>query len=175
MEYTKAYKTNRSKIVKNLNSAESSAKDMISKINAYKNTTGGSGLWETVVWDNAKQYMFDMISSTMTAFELLSNVYSASVSSDLLNNDLTDVLFMGMKYLNKDFIKNISTTANLGLKIKTFSDNTFAWNSFETAVLGYSYTSDNYKAAVKELKTNGENSQNWSKVLDGTFLSTASI
>lgn len=170
MEYTKTYKTNRRKIVKDLNAAQKAATQLIAKIDEYRETTGGSELWQTVVWNNCKEYVEDIISNTMDAFERMANVYKDSVASNLLNNDLTDVLFMGMKNLNSSFKENVSVSTDCGLALKKFGTLSFSQENVEKAVLYYSYTSENNQSKMQDIKQKGAESYYWPDVLDGNIL-----
>jgi len=170
MQHTKTYSKNRKKIVSALNSAEKAAKKMVKTIKDNRNLTGGNETWERVVWNNYKEYVVNMVSDTMRAFELLSKVYQASVSSKLLNNDLTDVLFMGMKQLNSDFKKSVTTKEGLGLALKNFSTTSFNPANVEQAVLNYYYSSENNHNKMKDIKEKGTQSLHWPDVLDGNIL-----
>lgn len=171
MEYTKTYKTSRKDIKNNLESAQESAENLIEKIEKYSEATGGSELWQRVVWNNCKEYVEDIIYDTMSALELLAEVYNDSVESDLLNNDLTDVLFMGMRYLNKSFRKNVSVSnENVGDKLLTFSQNAFSPDNVEQAIISYSYSSEANKNKMKDILDKGSESGYWPDVLSGNIL-----
>ena len=174
MEHTKTYSRNRKKIVSVLNSAQSNAEKMVKAIDDSSKLVGGNDTWERVVWNNYKEYVVDLVSDTMKAFELLSTVYTASVASELRNNDLTDLLFLAMKELNSNFKKDVATKANLGDALLSFSQACFKPGNVETAVLNYYYTQDTHKnhikAAIKDIKEKGSESLYWTEVMNGTVL-----
>lgn len=171
MEYTKTYKSSRKDIRNNLESAQESAETLIDRIEYYSEATGGSELWQRVVWNNCKNYVEDIIYGTMDALELLADVYKDSVKSELLNNDLTDVLFMGMEYLNDSLRENIAVSnANAGSNLLVFSQNSFSPSNIERAVITYSYSTESHKAKMKDILEKGSESGYWSDVLDGNIL-----
>ncbi len=170
MEHTKTYSKNRKKIVSALNSAQKNAEKMVKSIEDSSKLIGGNDTWERVVWNNYKEYVEDMVSDTMRAFEVLTTVYKASVSSSLLNNDLTDVLFMGIKELNSNFKKDAKTKENLGGALLRFSQTSFNPSNVEKAVLNYNYTSESNHNKMKDIKEKGTESLYWSDVLNGNVL-----
>lgn len=170
MEHTKTYSKNRKKVVSALNSAHKNAKKMVKTIEENRKLTGGNETWERVVWNNYKEYVKDMISDTMRAFEHMATIYKASVSSKLLNNDLTDVLFMGINQLNKEFRKNAKKLPNLGGAILRFAQTSFNPSNVEKAVLNYYYTPEANHAKMKDIKEKGTQSLHWPDVLNGNIL-----
>lgn len=170
MEHTKTYSKNRKKIVSALKSAQKAADKMVKTIADNKKLTGSSDTWERVVWNNYKGYVEDLVKDTMRAFDLLTKVYSASVSSNLLNNDLTDVLFIGIRELNANFRKNVAKESNLGGVLLRFAQNSFNTANVERAVLNFNYTSEFNHNAMKDIKKNRTQSGHWNAVLDGTVL-----
>ena len=174
MEHTKTYSRNRKKIVSALNSAQSNANKMVKAIEDSSKLVGGNDTWERVVWNNYKEYVQDMVSDTMKAFELLSTVYASSVASELRNNDLTDLLFLAIKELNSNFKKNATTKENLGNELLKFSQACFKPGNVETAVLNYYYTQDTHKnrikAAIKDIQEKGLESLYWTEIMNGTVL-----
>lgn len=170
MEHTKTYSKNRKKIVSALNSAQKNARKMVNTIEENNKLTGGNETWQRVVWNNYKEYVQDLVSDTMKAFELLAKVYTASVPTSLLNNDLTDVLFMGMNSLNSNFKKNVAKTENLGRALLSFSQTSFNPANVEKAVLNYNYTSENNHNKMKDIKEKGSESLYWSDVFNGNIL-----
>ena len=171
MEYTKTYKTNRKKVKDNLESAQKSAEKLIDKIEQYSEATGGSELWQRVVWNNCKNYVEDIVYDTMSALDLLAKIYSDSVKSELMNNDLSEVLFMGMRHLNKSFRENVSVSnENVGDKLLTFSQNAFSPDNVERAIISYSYSSEANKNKMKDILDRGSESGYWPDVLSGNIL-----
>lgn len=170
MNHTKTYSKNRKKIVSALKSAQKNADKMASAIEKNNKITGGTETWQRVVWNNYKDYVKDLVSDTMKAFELLSKVYAASVASEYMNNDLTDVLFMGIKELNSEFKNGVTKTPNLGYKLLTFATTSFNPANVEKAVLNFYYTSENNHKKMEDIKKNGTKSLYWRDVLDGNIL-----
>ena len=170
MEHTKTYSKNRKKIVSALNSAQKNADKMAKIVKEKGNYTGGNETWERVVWRNYKHYVQDMVYDTMKAFELLSNVYSASVSSSLMNNDLSDVLFLGLKQLNKEFKKDVEKVPNLGYKLNEFSESSFSQEKVESSILTYNYTPESNHNKMKDILSKGVESNYWGQVLNGQVL-----
>lgn len=168
MQHSKVYSKNRKKIVSALKSAQSNATKLMNTIKEKQEITGGSERWEKVVWDNYKDYAQNMVMDTIKAFDLLSTVYSASVSSKLLNNDLTDILFMGLRH-HADAFKEKPDGANLGLNLHRFTDAYFNPSIIEDAVLHYSYASKNVKNDVEDIKQNKEETLRWQQFLLGNI------
>ncbi len=170
MEHTKTYSKNRKKIISALNSAQKNADKMTKIVKEKGNYTSGSETWERVVWNNYKEHIQDMVLDTMKAFELLSKVYSDSVSSSLMNNDLTDVLFLGMKQLNSEFKKGQGKAQDLGKNLRDFSNASFGQANVEKAILAYNYTSESNHNKMKNILKEGTKSGYWTDVLNGQVL-----
>lgn len=167
MEHTKTYSKNRKKIASALKSAQKNADKMEKMIKDTKRTTSGSETWERVVWNNYKKYVEGLVSDTMKACELLAKVYSASVASNLLNNDLTDVIFMAMRYFNNEFRKGVTTLPNLGGDLKSFAETTLNPSNIDTNIIGYQYKTESGKNLIKSTKQSGINAENKDLFLNG--------
>ncbi len=168
MQHTKTYSKNRKKIVSALKSAQNNAVKLMNAINEKQEIIGGNERWEKVVWDNYKDYAKNMIMDTIKAFDHLSTVYSASVASSLLNNDLTDVLFMGLRHHAETF-KNKPEGENLGYALNRFTKAYFNPTTLESAVLKYSYASKNVKNDIEDIKKNGKETLRWEPFLLGNI------
>ena len=138
MTYTKTYKNNRKTVENALKNANNLAKEIVSLIEKNKSTTEGSSYWAHMLWINMKGKMKDFVSYSVSAFNILSNIYKDSVESDLLNNSYSDVMFLCMNNLHEELMTGYEETDGVGLALRTFAEIYFTTNG-EQEILEYTY------------------------------------
>ena len=164
-QFTEVYKNNRKKVSDNLSHAQDKADALKDYINANKDLTHGSDYWQANTWVNCKQDMKDLMNYTIQAFNLLGDIYQASVPSKLMNNGLTDVIFDEIERNSKQILENASESDLYGSKLSSFA-NIYLTKSGEQVILNYQYSTV-AKGKVEDIKKNGTESSYYSDLLTG--------
>ena len=164
--YTNEYKDNFKYIANDLGKAENKAKQLVTYLNEHKVE---SGYWTSGTWEDCKWQVKDLIQFTTSAFSRLGVVYQASIRSDIMKNDLTEVIFdvvsNELQKVQKLFAEdNENLSATDGAVLKNFAE-TYLSVDGATKILRFKHN-DDAKAKVKvilESKKNGEEYQNLSE------------
>lgn len=155
-EYTETYKNERKKIETDLKKGQNVAEDLTAYIIENKDLTGESGYWQANTWANCKGYMSDLFGYTSDAFNRLGDVYTASVTSPLMNNDLTALIFNTTKELSNKISENLNQDASCGEALYNFV-NIYLVQNKENVILNF-----NYNAVQQEnIKKINEKSEDW--------------
>ncbi len=171
MEYTKYYKDNRKDVQDALKSAQKYVDGLIKRIKENNKKTSGDAYWEERAWEDVKGDMKNFLSKTIDAFNICAKIYQNSVKSNLLNNDYSDIIFLGIKNLSKD-VKTKLTTEDVGDDFLKFTEKYFVEDGdgivyAEKEIIAYQYTTEEKKNKVKDIKTNGADSSYYSTFIDG--------
>lgn len=187
MDYTKYYKNNRKKVENKLSDAQESMTKMSNyvKEKVTPELTGDKSFWLDTVWSNCKQYMYDSLKDTIDAFNIASNIYQKSISSKLINNDLSTVVFNALKTESSKVLEDMTKLKNgdtsttvtdiNSTKLYDFAESWFKYdspssNSGMKAILSYQYnTTENTQTIVANLLEYGEQSESYNKLLGTTL------
>lgn len=164
-QYTETYKNNRKKIQKNFAKGQESANKLEQFILNNKEIVSGSDYWQANSWVNCKGDMRDLIVYTTNAFNLLADVYQASVDSKLMNNGLTDLVFDTFEKMSAQMIEKTSESNEFGVELNKLIGNYLTKNG-EKTILNFNYSS-NAMQKVADIKENGENSAYYGDFLQG--------
>lgn len=155
-DFTKVYKDNRKKIQDNFSKGQKCANQLAKFIKDNEKITGESSYWQANTWTNCKDYMKDLFNYTMNAFTRLGDVYEASVTSKILNNDLTSLIFDTFDELAEKTKTDLRTDSACGTSLYNFTNNYMSKDK-ESIILGF-----NYNATAKEnVKTIREKTTGW--------------
>lgn len=117
--YTETYNENRPAIMKSFEKASAAASEMASYIKSHETTVGGQADWTYDMWETCDDEMEAIYKNTANAFSRLAKVYTASVPSKVMNNDLTSAIFKAIDYYFKQFSENYTTKADCGSNLKS--------------------------------------------------------
>ncbi len=167
-DYTSSYKSNRKKIEKDFKNAQSIVDEFEAYLAENLPAIGNNQSWLAISWVTCKEYMEDIISYTSDAFTRLAEVYQNSVTSKVLNNDLTDIIF---EYIDTQLTQLNDEegvqTADIGKNLLTFA-NAYLTLENENIILGYMYD-DKLQTKVEDIKENGEESSYYGKFIEGSI------
>ena len=159
MEYSKTYKDNRKVVEKALKNANIAAKELVSLIEDAQRVVGSESSWAHMAWTSMRDTTKKLVANTMNAFNTLAKIYKDSVSSNLLNNDYSDVVFMCMKKLGANLVDGFENTEGVGSKLNTFAGIYFT-KECEQEIIKYSYldneSGSTTRATILELKEYGK-------------------
>lgn len=158
-EYTETYKNERKRIETDLGRGQSVAKKLTSYIIENKDLTGGSDYWEANTWANCKGYMSDLFKYTSDAFNRLGDVYTASVTSPMMNNDLTTLIFKTAEDMSNKISENLNQDSSCGETLYNFV-NTYLTKDRENVILNFNYNS----VQQENVKKINEQSEGWESV-----------
>ena len=120
-----------------------------------KDVTGGSDYWQANTWANCKGYMSDLFEYTSDAFNRLGDVYAASVTSPLMNNALTTLVFNTAEELSGDVSEKLTQDSSCGQTLFNFVNNYLA-QSKEIVILNFNYNVDQQNTVkIISEKSNG--------------------
>lgn len=155
-EYTETYKNERKKIETDLKKGQNVAENLAAYIIENKDLTGGSDYWQANTWANCKGYMSDLFKYTSDAFNRLGKVYTASVTSPLMNNDLTTLVFNTAEEMSNEISENLNQDSSCGEKLYNFV-NIYLVQEKENVILDF-----NYNAIQQEnIKKINDKSEGW--------------
>ena len=159
MKYTKVYKNNRKEVIKKLKKAQKDADRLVAQINRTAQIVGNSEYWERLAWTTCRDYMESMLKNTLDAFNIYINIYQASVASKLLNNDYSDVMFLGLQDLSGKLKSGYKGTQNVGANLKNYAEIYFTKEG-EQEILKYTYLDETSPvwATIRDIKENGKES-----------------
>lgn len=164
-QFTETYKNNRKSIADKLSNAQSKAVALKNYISENRDLAQGSDYWQANTWANCKQDMKDLMSYTIQAFNLLGDVYQASVPSKLMNNGLTDVIFDEIERSSKLIIEKSTENELYGSNLSSFI-NIYLSKNGEQIILNFEYNKV-AQAKVEDIKKNGTESSYYSDLLTG--------
>lgn len=164
-QFTETYKNQRKKIEKNLKKSQDIAVSLEKFILDNKELVSGSDYWQANTWANCKEDMKNLIVYTTNAFNLLSDVYQASVTSKLINNGLSDVVFDAMKTKSSTMIEKINESGDYGIDFYNFI-NLYLSKNGEKLILNFNYNEIAQKK-VADIKENGVESVYYNDLLQG--------
>ena len=154
-EYTETYKNERKKIETDLKRGQNAAEQMSSYIIENIDVTGGSDYWQANTWANCKGYMSDLFAYTSDAFNRLGDVYAASVTSPLMNNALTTLVFNTAEELSGDVSEKLIQDSSCGQTLFNFVNN-YLVQSKEGVILNFNYNADQQNTVkIISEKSNG--------------------
>lgn len=159
MEYSKVYKNNRKKVERKLKKAQRAANDLVEQIEKTVQVVGNSEYWVRLAWTTCRGYMQSMLANTIDAFNVYINIYDASVASNLLNNDYSDVMFLGLQDLSEKLKSGYKSTEDVGEKLKNYAEIYFT-KLGEEQILKYTYLDGTSPvwATIHNIKENGKES-----------------
>ena len=158
-EYTEIYKNQRNRIESDLKRGQEVAEQLTTYIVENKDLTGGSDYWQANTWANCRGYVSDLFSYTSDAFNRIAEVYTASVTSPLMNNDLTTLIFQTAEEFSNDIEENLTQDSSCGQKLYDFV-NLYLEKSKESIILNFNYNATQ-QANVKMIL---EKSSGWEAV-----------
>lgn len=166
-KYSKEYNDNVGKIKKNFKLAQKAAENMTEKIGETKNLTGNSPFWNKNTWQENRGFMQEVFENSKQAMISLSTVYTASVSSKLMNNDFTQIIFNGFTALSNRVASDLIDDSTRGSALLKFV-NAYYSDENEKYILGYTYNTD-LQYAVKDIKEKGAESALYADFLNGVI------
>lgn len=159
MKYTTTYKNKHKSVEKKLSSAQKSVDKLISQIEKNSEIVDGNEFWQKRAWENCKENMINLLTNTIDAFNVVSEIYADSVSSYLLNNEFSNVMFLGLKNLSNDLKANLSSVAGSGEKLLSYSS-LFFTKSASQKILDYAFSeSETQKNILKDILEKGSESE----------------
>ena len=170
MTYTKYYKDNRKDVQDSLSKAQKSAKNLLSNLKKNKTATGDNSYWADLVWKSCYDDAYDLLKNTINAFNVFAKIYKNSVSSNLLNNDFSDIMFRGLSSLSKIVKNEIKTNINCGGDLFVFTNKYFSLDG-ESMILRYSYLEDDNQNKIKVVDIK----KNWSGTNYNNFISAGLV
>lgn len=166
MAYTKYYKNNRKSVQSSLSKAQNAVDNFVKQIKKNNKITNGDAFWEKLAWTNCKDHMQSMLKSTVDAFNKYAKIYQASVASNLLNNDYSDIMFLALSNLSTRVKKNYNKIAECGNDLLQFVGLYFTKDG-ETQILNYTYQSKDSTIVntVLDIKQHGEESASYNSFI----------
>lgn len=156
--YTNVYREKSRNVSRNFSRAQNSANSLENYIEENRDVTSGSDFWTANSWANCKQYMQDLFTYTVNAFDNLGDIYTSCVTSPTMNNDLTALVFETAKALADDTVQNV-TTAGHGASLLNFVNN-YLTPEQEDVILEYIYNT----TAQGNVKIITEQTEGWEEV-----------
>lgn len=139
--FSEKFKENKPKIEKLLNEAQKCADDAENYIEKNRTLTSGSDYWTAQTWAGVRDNLVEMTTKTVEMFKLMSEVYSASVGSKIMNNDLTDIIFRYSNETSANMAENLAKDNSLGEKLLKFV-NRYLTIENEVKILEFCYDYD---------------------------------
>ncbi len=164
-EYTDEYNDNFKAIQKDLKTAQEAAEELKGYVNQTKEVVGSSPFWNVNTWQTSRDYMKTIFDCSKDALYRLGNVYQASVTSKLMNNDFTDIIFDGFTNLCNQVAASLTENGSKGEELKTFVEAYYSEVN-EEYILGYNYNLV-LQANVKDIKEKGIESGLYTEFLTG--------
>lgn len=164
-EYTDEYKDNLRDIKSSFDDAQKAAEELKDYVNETKNLVGESQFWNTNTWQTSEGYVKTIFEESRSALTKLCIVYEASVTSELMNNDFTDIMFDGFTDLTNQVVADLTENSTKGNALLQFVSTYFSEEN-EEYILGYAYN-DMLQARVKDIKEKGLESALYSGFLAG--------
>ncbi len=166
-----AYKKERKTVLNSFDNATQAAKAMADYIRQEEVKTNGEAKWTADMWRTIDDQMASLHNNTVNAFNHLAIIYTGSISSKIMNNDLTTVLFRAVNQLTNDFDENYTKEQNCGNDLLVFVDCYFTKDA-EHFILDYQYdvneqTWVKYLIEAEDI-TKAENDA-WNKLLIGAI------
>ncbi len=147
--YSEKFKENKKKIEKLLSQAQKHANAAEDYIEKHATLTSGSAYWTAQTWAGVREDLVDMTKKTAEMFKLLGEVYSASVDSKIMNNDLTTIIFRYNDELSASMVENLDKDNSLGQKLHAFV-NHYMTIEKEEKILEFCYNIA-YQVAVQDI------------------------
>ena len=168
MKYNNTYKSKKVDVEKNLKEAQKKLDELIKNIEENKSTTFGNATLEKILWNDNKHLAKEFIEKTITAFNTLSDIYTESVVSTLLNNDYSKANFIVLKDLSGEILKNIKTE-NVSDRLDNFVSIKFV-DAGETKIMNYvCFPNDSVITKIKNILKNGKTSEFYNDFVLGVF------
>lgn len=165
--YTSVYKENRKAIRNSFDDAQEAVDLLYSYLQENLETVSGSDYWLAETWDDCEGYVVSIIENTIDAFTRLEVVYQSCVDSQILNNNMSTIIFTQIDRYTSIFAdeenENYST---VGRNLLSFVNQYLTTNG-ETVILDYIYDIDGLKTKADDILTNGENSDYYNNFLSG--------
>ena len=166
--FSEKFKENKSKIESLLNQAQNCADEVENYIEKNRTLTSGSAYWTAQTWVGARDNLVEMTTKTVEMFRLMSEVYSASVGSKIMNNALTDIIFKYANEVSANMIENLDKDNSLGQKLLSFV-NQYLTVSNEEKILEFCYN-DAYKLAVQDIVASWGSGSKFDKFVAGGLI-----
>ncbi len=180
-KWTEFYSQNGEKVVNNLKNAQKTAEKLKKDIESDRKVANGNSVTLANLWNDRASDFQVMIDYTTDSMAKLGDIYTSCVTSKTYNNDLTEVVF--------NFYKELLSKANVEIKanreskddsisqstnLKKYVDNYLVYSKVKTTVTNYfnqygEFKSGELKVIIENLKSQGNKSYYYSKVLDGSL------
>jgi len=154
-KFTDVYKNNKKPIENSLKQAQDLAKTLAKDIVDARELTQASEYWTINTWKNFEADIESMMDKTTNAFVRLIDVYQSCVTSPLMNNDFTDVVFDRVSVLLEFAEANAMATGEFAEKL---SDTIEYYLADNEPVLNFNYNSA-LQIIMKDIKEKGAESQ----------------
>ena len=138
-EYTNTYKNSIKNVERLLKNAQKNANEAKIYIKNKKTMVSSNPYWTAGTWYECKDYVLKMIKDTNSALKLIAGVYQAGVSSKLLNNKLSSLIFETTQDLADKVVADLEVT-NSADQISNFSQIYFNQSGIEK-IMSYQYNS----------------------------------
>lgn len=168
MNYSDAYKKQRKAVEDGLKVAQDSIDKFIDQIEKNKNATHDSDYWNNVAWTNCSGFVNEIKHRTADALSNIADIYTASVASNILNNDFSSIMFIGLKNLMSNVNDN-PKQVSAGQKLLAFA-NAYFEEGKEAQIMDYVYSKDASRITkVKDIMEKGAESEFYENFIAGSL------
>ncbi len=173
-ENTSVYRENRGRIRNAFQRAQNAVDDFAEYLSQNMDVVGSDEDWMTITWANCKGYMQDIISNTTDAVTRLALVYQDCVTSKVMNNAMSDIIFAEIeKWTSQLISEETVSTAGLGQQLLTFV-NAYLTIDGENVILQFQYD-NNIKSQAENINELGEESTFYSQFVAGLIEVTEGV
>jgi len=164
-KYTNVYKDNRKKISNAFNKAQGVVNNMYNYIQAHEDAV--NDFWLATTWADCDSFMKEIFDNTKYAISRLAEVYQTSVTSPLMKNDFTKVVFKTTDELLDEVSKEIKTSKTASENLLKLA-NSYLTVQGEKNILNFNYNSV-MKSNVASILKDGKNAPEYVKLFNGTI------
>lgn len=118
--YTNVYQKYSNKINRSFEKADSNAKAIAKYINDNEEKWNDVDFWRANGWKNIENFSKTMFENTINAFEMFGQVFVSCVNSEIINNDMTKLIFNTSADYAKEALSKSSEDTTVGQKLSSF-------------------------------------------------------
>lgn len=174
-KYTEVYRSNRKAVADNFSDAQRYINALTSYLDyedRFKNILESPDIqvkqsWLARSWADCNQYVSSITTCTANAMTKLGTIYTASVTSPLMNNKLTKAIFFATKNVT-DKLKDNLKTKDYTQTYKKVAD-AYLEKSKVSLILGVQYNEVLQAKLDKILGENGQTTDEYQQLLAGTL------
>lgn len=163
--YTDVFKTTRKSVLKNFEKAKNAVNSVAKYVQDNQDKVEGSEDWLSMTWNDCKANVESFFVNTTNAFVGLMDIYQSSVSSKVLNNKFSDLIFEEFKEMTG--VKDTVERKFNGQEFFKFVDAYLSLEG-ERMILKFSYDTE-FQMIVNDINEKGNNSVYFAKFIDGTL------